>query len=170
MGNAQITPRDRQSPVSVSESCSLQEDERASVTRILTHSVDANANGIEESTTHDETTRYLPKGRMNRSSNGVIMPSGPYGSGGASTADGIESPQWGWYISITPPTEIYHSRSRPAAIQKKPGSSGSTSQASSDTAASGSSTATSHQPNHIFQEMVHNKRKGASLGWSSVPL
>jgi hypothetical protein len=165
MGNAQITPRD---PVSVSEASSSQEDERASTTRTLTHSVHANASGLE-STTPDETTKYLPKG-MNRSNkNGVVMPSGPSVSGGPSPADGIESPQWGWYISITPPTpDIYHRGSR-QPLYKKQDSSANASQASSDTAASESSTATSHQPNRIFQEM-HSKRKyGASMGWSSVP-
>jgi hypothetical protein len=162
MGNAQITPRERLNPVSVSEASSLQ-DERASMTR--THSVTANASRLES--TQDETTRYLPKG-INRSNNGNVMPPRPYGSGGPSTVGGIESPQWGWYINTTPPTpDRYHSGSR--SLHKKQDSSSNTSQAWSGTGVSESSTATSHQPNRIFQEM-QEKRQGASMGWSSVPL
>jgi hypothetical protein len=163
MGNAQIIPRERHNnPVSVSEASSSQ-DEGASMTR--RNSATANAIGLES--TKDETSRYLPK-LMNRSNNDVVMPSRPHGSGGPSTAGGIESPQWGWYINTTPPTpDMYHSGSR--SLHKKQDSSANASQASSVTVASESSTATSHQPNRIFQEM-QDKRKGASMGWASVPL
>jgi hypothetical protein len=160
MGNAQITPRERRNPVSVSEASSSQ-GEHVSMTR--THSVNVNASGLAP--TRDETMRYLPK-RMNRSSNhGVNMPSKPYGSSGpyAATERGIESPQWGWYIQLTPPTpDMYHSGSRPH--RKKQHSSVNASQATSESA-----TAASNQPNRIFQEM-QDKRKGASMGWSSVPI
>jgi hypothetical protein len=165
MGNTKIIPRERHNPVSVAEASSPQ-DERASMTR--TNSVTANASGLEptqDETTQDETTRYLPKG-MNRSNHGVSMPLRPHS--GPSTAGGIESPQWGWYINTTPPTpDMYHGGSRP--LHKKQDSSANASQASSGTVASESSTATSHQPNRIFQDM-QDKRKGASMGWSSVPL
>jgi hypothetical protein len=110
------------------------------------------------------STRYLPKG-MNRSSNGVVMPSKPYGCGGASTAGGIESLQWDWSISATPPASgMYHCGSRP--LPKKQGSSANASQTSFGTEAIESSTATSDEPNLIFQDM----QKGASMGWSSIPL
>jgi hypothetical protein len=162
MGNAQITSRERHNPLSVSEASSSQ-GERASLAR--TNSIPANASGLEPK--QDETARYLPKG-MNRSNTGVIMPSRPHDFGGPSTAGGIESPQWGWYINTTPPTpDMYHSGIRP--LQKKQDSSANASQASSGTMASESSTATSHQPNRIFQEM-QDKRKGAAMGWASVPL
>jgi hypothetical protein len=109
-------------------------------------------------------TRYLPKG-MNRSNNGVIMPSKPYGCGGASTAGGIENPESGWYISVTPPaSDMYHCGSRP--LPKHQDSSANAWPASSGTVLSESTKATSHQPNRIFQDM----QKGASMGWSSVPL
>jgi hypothetical protein len=197
MGNAQITPRDGALPVLPSEASSSQaqdghEHERAfsmTRTKLAAHSVDAKkaSNGLESTTTtKGERSRYLPKAMLNRSNNGVVMPSGPYGSGagGPYSAKGneIESPQWGWYISITPPTEIhhsritpptelYHSRIRPATtIQKKQSSSSNISQASSDTAASSdSSTATSQQPNRIFQDM-QERQQGASMGWANVPL
>jgi hypothetical protein len=164
MGNAHIAPHERRNPVSVSVASSSQGERASEMTR--THSVHANASGLES--TQNETTRYLPK-RMNRSNNAVIMPSKPYGCGGVSAMSGIESPQWGWYISITPPApETYHSGSRPR-LHKQQDSSANASQALSSTVVSESSTATSHQPNRIFKDM-HNKRKGASMGWSNVPL
>jgi hypothetical protein len=158
MGNAQITPRERRSPVSVLETSSSQGKRVSTV----------NASRLEP--TQDERMRYLPKGGMNRSSNGVNMPSKPYGSGGpyAATTGGIESPQWGWYIQLTPPTpDMYqHSGSRPHHKQE---SSANTSQATSGKEASESATATCNQPNRIFQDM-QDKRKGDSMGWSSVPI
>jgi hypothetical protein len=109
-------------------------------------------------------TRYLPKA-MNRSNNGVVMPSKPYGCGGASTAGGIESPQSGSYVSVTPPaSNMYHWGSR--RLPKQQDSSANAWSAISGTVISESSNATSHQPNRIFQDM----QKGASMGWSSVPL
>ena len=161
MGNAQTPLRERHTPLSVSEASSSQNEH--ALTR--TNSVPANASGLES--TRDETSRYLPK-LMNRSKNDAIMPSRPHGSGGPSTAGGIESPQWGWYINTTPPTpDMYHSGNK--SLHKKQDSSADASQASAGTAASESSTATSHQPNRIFQEL-QDKRQGASMGWASVPL
>jgi hypothetical protein len=161
MGNAQIPLCERHNPVSVTEASSSQ-DEHA-LTR--TNSVTANASGLES--TQAETSRYLPK-LMNRSKNDAITPSRPQGSGGPSTAGGIESPQWGWYINTTPPTpDMYHSGSK--SLHKKQDSSANASQASAGTTAFGSPTTTSHQPNRIFQEM-QDKRQGASMGWASVPL
>jgi hypothetical protein len=119
---------------------------------------DSSANASQAS------TRYLPK-TMNRSNNSVSMPSKPYGCGGASTAGGIESPQWGWSISATPPaSDMYHCGNRPPSRQQD--TSTNTRPVSSGTVISESSKATSHQPNRIFRDM----QKGASLGWSSVPL
>jgi hypothetical protein len=107
---------------------------------------------------HKKTTRHLPK-MTNRSNNGVIMPSKPYGCGGASTAGGIESPQWDLSSSVRPlATAMYHCRGS-GSLPKKQDSSANSSQASSSIAAS-------HQPNSIFLDM----QKGASMGWSSVPL
>jgi hypothetical protein len=157
MGNAQI-PRERHDAVSIVEASSSQ-DERVAMPR--SRSVHASANGLES--TQDEGPRYLPKG-LNRSHNGVIMPTRPSGAGGTSAAGGIESPQWGWYINIntTPPTpDMYHSGSR--ALQKKQDSSAKASESPSSAAA------TSHQPNRIFQDL-QEKRQGAYMGWSSVPL
>jgi hypothetical protein len=163
MGNAQIPLREWHNPVSASEASCSPQDEHGSLPR--TNSVPANASGLESS--RDETARYLPK-LMNRSKNDVIAPSRLHGPGGPSTAGGIESPQWGWYINTTPPTpDMYHSGSK--SLHKQQDSSANSSQASSGTVASESSTATSHQPNRIFQEL-QDKRQGASMGWASVPL
>jgi hypothetical protein len=228
MGNALIAPHERHNLVSIPEVSSFQDDPVSEMRR--TTSVNANANELES--TQDETARYLPKG-INRSSNaGVIMPSRPYGSVGSSYTGGNESPQWGWYVTITSPsTEMYHSGSR-RPLGKKQESSANASQSSTrylpkgmnrsskgvvmpskpygcggaftaggiespqwdesiivtppttdmyhygsrspsekqDSSANASqissSIATSHQPNRIFQDM----QKGATMGWSSVPL
>jgi hypothetical protein len=164
MDNSQIS-RELHAPVSIVKPSSSQ-DEPGSMTR--SRSVRANANGLEPK--QDEGPRYLPKGD-NRSHNGVIMPTRPYGAGGLplpSTGGGVESPQWGWYINTTPPTpDTYHSGSR--SLHKKQDSLANASESSSSTAATESSTATSQQPNRIFQDL-QGKRKGAAMGWSSVPL
>jgi hypothetical protein len=119
---------------------------------------DSSANASQAS------TRYLPK-TMKRSNNSVRMPSKPYGCGGASTAGGIESSQWGWSIGATPPaSDMYHCGSRPPSGQED--ASTNTRPVSSGKVLSESSRATSHQPNRIFRDM----QKGASLGWSSIPL
>jgi hypothetical protein len=160
MGNAHITPGDQRNPVSASEAGSSQGGRVSEMIRA--NYVNAKASEVES--TQDETARYLPK-RMNRSNNGVIMPSKPNGCGGASTVGGIESPHWGWYISITPPaSDMYHSGSRPLHDSLAVAS-----QASSGKAASELSAATSHRPNRIFKDM-HKKKRGTSVGWSSVPL
>jgi hypothetical protein len=172
MGNAPIAPRERHNLASIPEVSSSQDEQVSEKTRA--NYINANANEQLEST-QDEIARYLPKG-MNWSSNGVIIPSKPYGCGGASTAGGIESPQcidspqWGWYISITPPpaSDMHHCGSR-TLHHKKQDSPVNTSQGSSGMAVSESSTVTNHRPNRIFQDM-HNKRKDASIGWPSVPL
>jgi hypothetical protein len=176
MGNAPIAPRERQNLPRITELSSSQ-DERASE---ITRANSINAIASELKSTQDEPARYLPK-MTNRSNNGVIMPSKPYGCGGASTTVGsienpqcIDSPQWGWYISasITPPpaSDMYHCGNR-TLHHKKQDSSSNTSQGSTGTAVSGSSTATSHRPKNrtIFKDM-HNKRKDATIGWPSFPL
>jgi hypothetical protein len=160
MGNAPITPRDRRKPASASEVGSSQGEHVSE----MTHPNYIHAIASELESTQDETARYLPKS-MNRSNNGVIMPSKPYGCGGASTMGGIESPQWGWYISISPPaSDMYRSGNRPLHY-----SLANASHASSGRAVSESSTAASHQPNRIFKDM-HNTKRRTSVGWSSVPL
>jgi hypothetical protein len=171
MGNAPITPRERQNLMSIPEEVGLSQDVRVSG---MTRANSAHAIASELESTQDKTARYLPK-RMNRSSNGVIMPSKPYGCGGASTVCSIEgpqcieSPQWGWYISISPPaSDMYHCGSR-TLHHKNQDSLTKSKPASLRTVASELSTVTSHQPNRIFKDM-HSKRKDASMGWPSVPL
>jgi hypothetical protein len=159
MGNAPIAPRERHNLPTIPEVSSSQDEHVSEITRAT--SINAIASELES--TQDESARYLPK-RMNRSSNGVIMPSKPYGCGGASTVGGIESPQWGWYISISPSTsDMYHCGSRTLHD-----SSANATQTSSGSEAFESSPATSHQPNRIFEDM-HKKKRGASI-WSSIPL
>jgi hypothetical protein len=150
MGNAPISPRERHDLASIPEVSSSQEEGASEITQANS----VNLVEIELESTQDEPGRYLPK-MMHRFNTGVIMPSKPYGCGGASTVGGIESPQWGWYISISPPTtDMHHCGSRTLHT-----SSANTSQVSSGMAVSESSTATSHQPNRIFKD-IHNRKRG----------
>jgi hypothetical protein len=171
MGNAPSAPRERQNLMSVPEEAGLSQYKRVSG---MTRANSAHAIVSELESTEDKTARYLPK-RMNCSNSGVSMPSKPYGCGGASVACVIEgpqcvdSPQWGWYISISPPaSDMYHCGSR-TLHHKNQDSLAKAKPASSHTVASEVSIATSHHPNRVFTDM-HNKRKDASMGWPSVPL
>jgi hypothetical protein len=154
MGNAPISPRERHDLASIPEVSSSQEEGASEITQANS----VNLVEIELESTQDEPGRYLPK-MMHRSNTGVIMPSKPYGCGGASTVGGIESPQcidspqWGWYISITPPaSDMYHCGSR-TLHHKKQDSSANALRTSSGMAVSESSTATTHRPNRIFKDM-----------------
>ena len=74
-------------------------------------------------------------------------------------AGGIESPQWGWYTNLTPPTpEMYTSH----PLQKKHNnpSSGSTVSTSSET--SKPKRPSSTQPNPIFQSLPSQRKERAA--------
>jgi hypothetical protein len=103
--------------------------------------------------TTKDNTRYIPK--MNRTeSNGLIMPTRPYGAD--LSGNGVESPQWGWYITTTPPSpDLYNSH---ASKTSKPGTN--------------APLPTVQQPpkschNQVFQNLQNSK---APMGWTSVPI
>lgn len=130
-------------------------------TSIRSHSLAMGSPGLEEK---DRKIRYLPNG-LDRAHNGLIMPTRPMGMGGNDpNGNGIESPQWGWYINTTPPTpEMYHSRS---SLKKSDHSAASA--ASSDAAASYGNPST-RGPNRVFQGLKAGSNR-PTVGWPSVPL
>lgn len=100
--------------------------------------------------------RFLPNSLVEKRNKMAAM------SGEAT--DGIESPQWGWYIRTTPPTpEMYYSRHFP----KKRGSESST--ATAATAGSTVLAAPLSHSNPVFQGL-QDRKKGPPMGWPSVPL
>ena len=106
--------------------------------------------------------RYLPRG-LEKAHNGIRVPRMPtYAiepAGSSGSAEGVESPQWGWFLRTTPPTPQMYGRYH----QKSDGSMSSTA-----TDASTSTVPSSH-PNPVFQGM-QDKQKAIPMGWSSVPL
>ncbi|GKY97498.1 hypothetical protein MPSEU_000708000 [Mayamaea pseudoterrestris] len=108
--------------------------------------------------------RYLPRG-LEKAHNGIRVPRMPtYAiepAGSSGSAEGVESPQWGWFLRTTPPTPQMYSRFH----QKSDTSMAS--QNSNDS--SSTSTVPGSHPNPVFQGM-HDRHKAAPMGWSSVPL
>ena len=107
--------------------------------------------------------RYLPRG-LEKAHNGIRVPRMPtYAiepAGSSGSAEGVESPQWGWFLRTTPPTPQMYGRYH----QKSDGS-----MASTATDASTSTVPGSHPTNPVFQGM-QDKQKAIPMGWSSVPL
>jgi hypothetical protein len=131
-------------------------------------SVRSNANSLEKS---QMDGRYLPSNH--RPKNSLLKPAVAYTmhhgvepfSSGTNTG-GYDSPQWGWYTNLTPPSpEMYYSRPTKSL---KAGSTSDTSEASS--AAEVFIAPTGHSlPNPVFQGL-QDKHKAAPMGWPSVPL
>lgn len=65
------------------------------------------SNAVHKSVTNSNTElirqRYIPSGIDKKESGGIVVPRG----GVKAVSGGYISPQWGWYISTTPPQEIY---------------------------------------------------------------
>lgn len=121
----------------------------------------------QAATDKSETLRYLPNG-LSGAHNGLLMPTRPYHSHYQNHHDnmgGVESPQWGWYITTTPPTPEMHQSPHMTASKK----SDSTIQ-SSDSSSTTQSTTEACVPttNLVFQGL--NKTVKPNMGWPSVPL
>lgn len=109
--------------------------------------------------------RYLPRG-LEKAHNGIRMPRMPtYAiepAGSSGSVEGVESPQWGWFLRTTPPTPQMYGRYH----QKSDASMASS---STDTSNSVSTVPGSH-PNPVFQGLQEKQKVAPSVGWSSVPL
>ena len=105
--------------------------------------------------THRRDKSYLP--RMPAQGGGVIMPTmrdnhQPHGAG----AGGIESPQWGWYTNLTPPSpEMYTSN----PFHKNHNNTSTTSTASTASDASAPKRPPCTKPNPIFQSLPSQRQK-----------
>lgn len=102
----------------------------------------------------EDRTRYIPN--MNKEK-GLIMPTRPYGGKDAS---GVESPQWGWYASLTPPDMMYGSNK-----PKKQDVSGAPPMPQS--AVTRIPEALEPKTNQVFQDL---KKSQQPVGWTSVPI
>jgi hypothetical protein len=121
----------------------------------------SNNHGTSQDVNASGRPRYLPKMSVrNEKNGGIIMPTRPFGDNPA--GNGVESPQWGWYTNITPPTPDYsHPSSRISTLPRK-------------------SDLTSNVPspfpvvdgkphhNHVFQSLQGTK--APMQGWTSVPM
>lgn len=121
-------------------------------------------------TAKERKIRYIPNFDRNHTS-GLIMPTRPMGMmAGDARGDGIESPQWGWYINTTPPTpEMYHSRSSLKHHSGKSDHSESTSGTSYSSSSADESSSAIRGPNRVFQGLKAGSNR-PPMGWPSVPL
>jgi hypothetical protein len=111
--------------------------------------------------------RYLPRG-LDKAHNGIRVPRMPTYSieqASSGSSEGVESPQWGWFLRTTPPTPQMYSR---PFHQKNYPSTGDASLSSTGTESSVNTLPGSH-PNAVFQGM-QDRHKTMPIGWSSVPL
>jgi hypothetical protein len=111
--------------------------------------------------------RYIPRG-LDKAHNGIIMPRMPYGSSEPShpsgSLDGVDSPQWGWFLRTSP--------NLPQMYQKSPTNHNTKHPSASDTSqSSDGSQSTVPVTNPVFAGLQDKQRAAAAYrGWSSVPL
>ena len=141
MGNKQISVTKDEHGVFVQGSMMTR-------SRSIRHQLEEN-----QALAHRRDKSYLP--RMGPQGGGVAMPTmrdnQPHGAGGT------ESPQWGWYTNLTPPSpEMYTSN----PFHKKQNNVSSTSTASTASDASTAPMPTScNKPNPIFQSLPSQRQK-----------
>jgi len=139
MGNKQVSASKDEHSVFVQGSMMTR-------TRSIRHQLEEN-----QAHSHRRDKSYLP--RMAPQGGGVVMPTmrdnQPHGGGG------IESPQWGWYTNLTPPSpEMYTSN----PFHKKHNIS-STSTASTASDASAPMSHSCSKPNPVFQSLPSQRQK-----------
>lgn len=148
MGNEQSTRLDQSSSSTSSAASASIKPVRSAMRR--SRSLRSTGGGNLEAL--QDRTRYIPK--MTRAENSLIMPTRPYGSD--PSGNGVDSPQWGWYTNITPPTpEMYYSQSSSGKLAK-------TQEVTSATTAEAKP-----QHNQVFQNLQGTK---GPMGWPSVPI
>lgn len=174
MGNDQSVRHEPPSVGSNGSSQTMSKPIKSAMTRstsIRSHSLASGGLPGSPAEEKERKIRYLPNG-LDRAHSGLIMPTRPVGMGvhgGDPHGNGIESPQWGWYINTTPPTpEMYHSRSSlKHRDTNKSNTSASASALSSDVAAYHN--AAMRGPNRVFQGLKAGSNR-PPVGWPSVPL
>lgn len=120
------------------------------------------------------SSRYIPS---MKGSKGVLLPTRPYGqfqstdkqhiSGGTNGAE--MSPQWGWYISTTPPTpELYHnSRGSPATSATRISSIIEQNNDNDSTSLDANNNGQVRE-NLVFRNL--QKANNTPMGWTSIPI
>ena len=110
---------------------------------------------IRNNEVEEDRTRYIPK--MNKDKGSIIMPTRPYGGKDAS---GVESPQWGWYTTLTPPDMMYGTnKPKKQDVNKSP--------PMPQSPVTRIPEASEPRANHVFQTLQQNT---AQVGWTSVPI
>lgn len=155
MGNDQSNVLHEPSPYHSATSTTVPKAMKSAIKR--SRSVRGGEEQKMEGATSDRT-RYIPKmNHRSENNKGLIMPTRPYGGSDATNNGGIESPQWGWYTNLTPPSpEMYHSHFSKASSKPQVGV------ASPPFMPSGKC---GH--NQVFQHLQNSK---APVGWTSVPI
>mmetsp|Transcript_27579 Transcript_27579/g.67079 ORF Transcript_27579/g.67079 Transcript_27579/m.67079 type:complete len:302 (+) Transcript_27579:80-985(+) len=60
----------------------------------------------------EKQKRYIPNMPINPNSSGLVMPSRPYHGKDTPPPTGEFSPQWGWYTSLTPPSDAMYASAK----------------------------------------------------------
>ena len=153
MGNDQSMVRHEPSSSSVSANSAFAKPARSAMRR--SRSVRDEGSSMDSS---QDPMRYIPK--MTLAEKGLIMPTRPHGND--LSGNGIESPQWGWYINTTPPTpEMYYAGQSSRSARK------TDSHHLSSGTQPGQTTDAKPQHNQVFQSL---QNKNAPMGWTSVPI
>lgn len=122
-------------------------------------SIKTNAVSVERG--GNDPSKLVPKG-FGGGPNGLVMPTKPYGSD--ATNSGAVSPEWGWYLNITPPTpEMYHA----SRHSKKTGKDTTTAVQQPGASQKQTENATEITP---LTNPAFGRSKMAAVGWPSVPL
>lgn len=95
---------------------------------------------------------------MNKDKGSIIMPTRPYGGKDAS---GVESPQWGWYTTLTPPDVMY------GANKSKKQDANAAQPTPQSPPVTRIPEVSEPRANHVFQTLQQNT---AQVGWTSVPI
>jgi hypothetical protein len=122
-----------------------------------------NSNMLDNISKDANSTRYIPQ--MNQNKNGLMMPTRPYGSDLSGNGGESQSPQWGWYTNLTPPSpEMYQSHPARKTPSKKENASNVPHNLQKGLQSCVSAEA---KPNQVFQNL---QNQNAPTGWTSVPI
>mmetsp|Transcript_1848 Transcript_1848/g.2543 ORF Transcript_1848/g.2543 Transcript_1848/m.2543 type:complete len:148 (-) Transcript_1848:2556-2999(-) len=107
-------------------------------------------NGALPQTNNDSSLRYIPRG-LSSGHGGIVYPSNPNNS---QAGNGYVSPEWGWYITMTPPTpDMYHNNKLPQSKKTNTQSSLGL-----------------DRPGTLTNPAFKTGSQKTAMGWPSVPL
>ena len=121
-----------------------------------------NSNMLDNSSKDTSRTRYIPQMKP-PNKNGLIMPTRHTSD---LSGNGVESPQWGWYTNLTPPSpEMY--QSHPATKNSLKKENASNVPHNLQKGPHQSCVPAEAKPNQVFQNL---QNQNAPTGWTSVPI